>query len=164
MARGNETIVTANPRGVFEEGYVKAAQTFTPGMVVLRDASVALLNGKHTYKIYDEGADGEQPSGAFWVVTNLLNAMVGKTLSDTYAAGTRVSVYSPVAGEELNLLLADIAGTGDDHPLGQKLIVDTGTGKLIATTGSPETEVAQLLEVVTDPVADTPAWCQWSGH
>lgn len=164
MARGNETIVTANPRGVFEEGYVKTGQTFSPGMGVLRDASVALINGKHTYKLYDETADGDHPTGALWVVTNLLNALVGKTLSDTYAAGTRVSVYSPVAGEELNLLLKDIAGTADDHALGEKLVIDTGTGKWIATTGSPETEFAQLLEVVTDPAADTQAWCQWSGN
>jgi hypothetical protein len=164
VARGNEIVVTSNPRGVFEEGYVKSGQTFYPGMVVLRDTSVALKGGKHTYKIYDESADGDQPTGAFWVVTNGLLSLLGKLCSDSYAAGERVSLYSPVAGEELNLLLKDIAGTADDHAIGEKLVVDTATGKLIATTGSPETEVAQLLEAVTDPAADTLAWCQWSGH
>lgn len=164
MARGNETIVSSDPRGILTEGIVKAAETHYPGMVCLRDASVALVTGRHTYKIYDESADGDQPTGAFWVVTNLLGSLVGKTAAQSYAAGERASYYSPVAGEELNLLIKDIAGTGDDHALGEKLIVDTGTGKLIATTGSPETEVAQLLEVITDPTADTLAWCQWSGH
>lgn len=162
--RGTEIVVTDNPRGVFMEGYVKTGETHYPGMVVLRDASVALKAGRHTYKIYDETADGDQPSGAFWVVTHGLGMLIGKQASDSIAAGERAQYYSPVAGEELNLLLKDIAGTGDDHALGEKLMVDTGTGKLIATTGSPETEVAQLLEAVTDPTADTLAWCQWSGH
>lgn len=162
MARGNCIIVTANPRGVFEEGYVKTSQTFYPGMVVQRDASVALSGGVHTYKIYDRDADGDQPAGAFWVVME--NYLLGKTTADSYAAGERCFFYSPVAGEELNLLLLNIAGTADDHALGEILMVDDGTGKLIVTTGSPETEVAQLLEAVTDPVADTLAWVQWSGH
>ncbi len=133
-------------------------------MIVQRDATVALKAGKHTYKIYAPGTDGEQPLGAFWVVTNQYHSLVGKTMSDSYAAGSLMSVYSPVAGEELNLRLLDVAGTGDDHALSEKLMVDDATGKLIATTGSPETEVAQLLEVITDPTADTIAWCQWSGH
>lgn len=162
MARGNEIIVTSEPGGMFDEGLVKAAQTFYPGMVVLRDASVALVGGRFTYKIYDETADGDQPTGAFWVVTNLLQAMLGKLCSDSIAAGDRVMVYAPRPGEELNLLLKDISGTGDDHTKGEKLMVDTGTGKLIATTGTPETEIAQLLETITDPVADTLVWCQWA--
>jgi hypothetical protein len=162
MARGNCIIVTANPRGVFEEGYVATGETFYPGMIVQRDASVALRGGVHTYKVYDRAVDGDQPIGAFWVVYE--NGLIGRTTSDSYAAGERCFLYSPVAGEELNLLLLNISGTGDDHALNEILMVDDGTGKLIATTGSPETEVAQLLEVVTDPTADTLAWCQWSGH
>ncbi len=164
MARGNCIIVTGNPRGKFEEGYVKATQTFYPGMIVQRDATIALKSGVHTYKYYDRAADGDQPIGAFWVVTEDLNAKIGKPMTEAYAAGERCSLYSPFAGEELNLLLGDVSGTGDDHALDEILMVDDGTGKLVATTGSPETEVAQLLEVVTDPVADTLAWVQWSGH
>ena len=162
MARGNEIIVTANPRGVMQEGIVKAGQTFYPGMVVLRDASIPLISGRHTYKIYDESADGDQPTGAFWVVTNMLQAMLGKLCSDSIAAAERAIFYAPLAGEELNLLILNLSGTADDHALGEKLMVDTGTGKLIATTGTPETEIAQLLEVIIDPVADTLAWCQWA--
>lgn len=161
MARGNEIIVTADPKGQFQEGYVKTGQTFYPGMVVLRDASVALAGGVHTYKIYDESADGDQPTGAMWVVTNLLGALIGKIASDSIAAGERFMAYSPRSGEDINLLVANLSGTADDHALGEKLMVDTGTGKLIATTGTPEMEVAQLLEVITDPTADTLAWCQW---
>lgn len=162
MARGNMIIVTSNPRGVFEEGFVKTGETHQPGMIVQRDASVALIGGRHTYKIYSRDADGNMPAGSYWVVLN--DIMMGKLVSETIAAGERLFLYSPVAGEELNLLLLNISGTADDHALGEILMVDSGTGKLIATTGSPESECAQLLEAVTDPTADTLAWCQWTGH
>jgi hypothetical protein len=162
MARGNCIIVTADPKGQFEEGYVASGQTVYPGMILQRDASVALKGGRHTYKMYDRDADGNMPAGSYWVV--LEDSRVGKTTTDSFAAGERVFLYSPRAGEELNLLVSNIAGTADDHALGEILMVDDGTGELIATTGTPESEVAQLLEAITDPTADTLAWCQWTGH
>lgn len=160
MARGNNIIVTSNPKGLFEEGIIVSAEY--PGTIMQRDASVALVGGRHTYKVYTPGTDGEQPKGAFWVL--LADSLQGKTATDVYVVGARGFLYSPMAGEELNLLLANIAGTADDHALGEMLIVDNATGKLIATTGSPETEVAQLLEVITDPTADQLVWVQWTGH
>jgi len=162
MARGNEIIVNSNPRGVFEEGYVTTGETFIPGMVVQRDPTVALQGGRHTYKIYNRDADGDRPAGAFWVVTNLLGTLLGKTVTESIAAGGRVALYSPIRGEEINLLVGNLSGTSDDHVAGEILMVDDGTGKLIATAGTPETEVAQLLEAITDPTEDTLAWCQWS--
>lgn len=162
MARGNSIIVTAFPRGLMEEGYVAAGETFYPGMIVQQDPTVALKSGRHTYKIYDRGADGDHPAGAFWVVTERLQALQGKTTTDSYAAGERCSLYAPAHGEELNLIVENLAGTADDHSLGEILMVNDGSGKLIATTGTPETEVALLLEAITDPTADTLAWCRWA--
>ncbi len=164
MARGNCIIVSANPKGKFTEGKVAAGQTFYPGMIVQPDFTVALSSGRHTFKIYDRAADGDQPQGAFWVVTGRLEQSLGLPVSTAIAAGSHTEFYSPFAGEELNLLLLNIAGTGDDHAAGEILMVDDGTGKLIATTGSPETEVAVLKETVTDPTADTLSWCEWTGH
>lgn len=162
MARGNEIIVTADPEGAFMEGWIAASTTPKPGTIMQIDPTVALKAGRHTYKAYTPGADGEQPLGPFWVL--LADQLQGKLVSDAYAAGDRAFLYSPLPGDELNLLVANLAGTADDHALGEKLMVDTGTGLLIATTGSPETEVAVLLEVITDPTADTLAWVMWSGH
>lgn len=162
MARGNSIIVSANPRGVFEEGYVATGETFYPGMVVQRDASVALTSGRHTYKLFNRDADGDRPEGAFWVVRE--NGLLGLPATSSYAAGEKCFLYAPLPGEELNLLIKNLSGTADDHALGEILIVDDTSGMLIATTGSPETEVAQLLEAITDPTADTLAWCQWTGH
>lgn len=160
MARGNNIIVTSDPKGQFTEGIIATAEK--PGTIMQRDASVALKSGRHTYVVYGPGADGEQPLGAFWVL--LADKLQGKAATDAYTAGDRGFLYAPQDGDELNLLLANISGTADDHPLGEKMMVDNGTGKLIVTTGSPETEVAQLLEVVTDPTADQLVWVQWSGH
>lgn len=167
MARGQCIFVSTGQGSepVETEGYVATGETFRPGMVVQRDPTVALKQGRHTYKIYNRDADGDQPAGAFWVVTEKLCGMRGEPMSTgTYAAGERVSLVAPLPGNELNLLISNIAGTGDDHTAGEILMVDDATGELVATTGSPETEVAQLLETITDPVADTLAWCQWSGH
>jgi hypothetical protein len=160
MARGNEIIVSSEPQGKFKEGYIKADQTvLVPGTVWQIDATVALRGGRHTYKVYQPGADGENPLGDYWVL--LPDHLQGKTATDAYTAGERAFFYSPCSGEELNLIVANIAGTADDHSAGEKMMLDTGTGKLIATTGSPENEVAVLKEDITDPTADTLAWVEW---
>jgi len=164
MARGTGTpiIVSADPQGKFMEGIIGSGMTPKPGTIMQRDASVALKSGRHTYVVYNRDADGNLPAGSYWVLLN--DTLQGRAVTTAYAAGERCFLYSPRAGEELNLLLLDVAGTGDDHTIGEILMVDDGTGKLIATTGSPESEVAQLLETVTDPVADTLAWVQWTGQ
>lgn len=162
MARGNEIIVTANPKGNFLEGYIATGETPKPGTVLQIDPTVALKNGRHTWKIYNRDADGNRPVGPLAVL--LPDHLQGKTATDAYAASTRCFLYCPLPGDELNMLLLDIAGTGDDHSAGELLIVDDGTGKLIATTGSPECEPFVLLEDVTDPEADTLAWVMYSGY
>ena len=162
MARGNETIVSANPRGVFMEGIIGAGLTPKPGTVMQIDPTVALSGGRHTFVLYNADADGGRPKGPIYVLRS--NDLVGKTQSDAYAAGERAYLYTPVAGEELNMRLADVAGTADDHTAGEMLIVDDGTGLLIATTGTPESEPFQLLETVTDPTEETVAWCMYTGY
>lgn len=162
MARGSRIIVSANPRGVFMEGYIASGETPKPGQILQIQSATALKGGRHTFELYNADADGGRPKGPFYVL--LEDSYQGRTVDDAYAAGERCFLYTPLPGEELNLLIANIAGTGDDHTKGEMLIVDDTTGKMIATTGSPETEVAQLLETITDPTADTLAWCIWTGH
>lgn len=162
MARGNRIVVSSEPKGHFMEGYIASGETPKPGTIVQRDATVALKGGRHTYKIYNRDADGNLPQGPYYVLME--DYLQGKTPSDAYAEGERCFLYCPLAGDELNLIVGNIAGTADDHALGEILMVDDGTGKLIVTTGTPESEVAVLLEAITDPTADTLAWVQWTGH
>lgn len=162
MARGSRIIVSADPKGKFTEGVLATGEK--PGTIMQIDPTVALAGGRHTFKVYDRAADGDQPAGAFWVLTEHLQALQGKTALDAYTAGDRGSLYAPQDGEELNLLFGNAAGTADDVALGDIMMVDDGTGKIITTTGTPETEVAVALEAIVDPVADQLLWVQWSGH
>lgn len=162
MARGNRIVVSECAYGRHMEGIIAAGETPSPGMIVQIQAATALQGGRHTWEIYNADADGGRPKGPYIVLKEDL--LQGKTTADAYAAGARAFGYVPLPGDELNLLLLNISGTADDHPLGEILIVDDTTGKLIVTTGSPETEVAMLLEAVTDPTADTLAWCIWTGY
>lgn len=163
MARGNCIKISPCTKGHDVEGIIGAGLTPKPGTIMQLQPATSLIGGRHTWELYNADASGGRPKGPFIVL--LENAYRGKTVSDAYDAGERAFGYIPVAGDELNLLLADVAGTGDDHTKGEMLIVDDTTGKMVATTGSPETEVAMLLETPpADPTEDYLAWCQWTGY
>ena len=163
MARGNEIIVSANPRGVFHEGVIGLGLTPKPGTIMQIQTSAGISDdGRMTWELATPGTDGYRPIGPLAVL--LHDSLRGKLTTDAYAAGDRCFLYTPVAGEELNCLLGDVGGTGDDHSFGEVLIVDTGTGELIATTGSVESEPFILLEDVTDPTADTLAHVMYTGY
>lgn len=162
MARGsNQITVSSELRGSFMEGFIKTSQTFYPGMLVQKDPSVALRQGRHTYKLADMAATGDPTPGPLYVVLN--DYLRQGLVTDSFAAGERCFLYLPKAGDELNLLVKNLTGTADDHPLAEGLMVDDGTGKLVVTDAAQKT-VAQLLEAITDPTADTLAWCEWRGN
>lgn len=162
MARGNSIIVSANPRGVFMEGVLGAGLTVYPGTVVQIQPATALVGGRHTFEVYNADADGGRPKGPIYIVRE--DGLQGRVMTTPYTAGERLFLYTPLPGEELNLMVGDVAGTGDDHTKGEMLIPDDTTGEFVATTGSPEIECAQLLETLTDPAADQLAWCIWTGY
>lgn len=153
MSRGNAIIVSANPNGKFDEGKISGA--LKPGTHVQIKASAGLGDdGTWTYEVYNPGTDGERRP----VIVLLPDKYQGKLSTDAYVDGDRCWVYFPEAGDELNVLKLDVAGTGDDFAIGDQLILDTGTGKVILTTGSPEDEPYTCLETVTDPTADQLVW------
>ncbi len=165
MSRRNR-IVLFPDRGVPFEGIIKTGETFYPGMIVQIDPTVALVDNKHTCKIFDRAADGDRPAGPFIVVCEDLK--IGQTITDAYPVGSsalqRFVGFIPWPGAELNLLYKNVSGTADDVIAGDLLIVDDGTGKMIVTTGSPQCEPAMALEALTDPTADALLWCAWSGR
>lgn len=159
MAKGNEIIVSANPRGVFLEGTISGA--LKPGTVVQIDVSEGIDDrGNFTWEAYNTSADGEQRM----IAVLLPDTLRGKLATEAYTDGDHCFVYIPAAGEQLNMLIGDVAGTADDHAFGELLIVDDGTGELVATTGTPESEPFMLLEAITDPTADTLAHCIYTGY
>lgn len=156
-SRGNKVIITAQPQGQKLEGVISG--TPKPG-TVMEIQTVYYQGNRHLWRVYQPGTDGERR-----VIAVLLeDDYQGKTMDDAYVDGTRGFLYVPQAGEELNMRLKDVSGTADDHTALEMLIVDTGTGLLIATTGSPESEPFQILQTVTDPTADFLAPCMYTGY
>lgn len=158
MASGNEIVVSSEPAGKFKEGIISG--TPKPGTCMQLKANVAPIGGRFTYEVYNPGADGEQRE----VLVLLADQLQGKTATDAYVDGQRGFLYAPAAGDELNMIVANISGTADDHTIGEMLMIDNGTGKLVVTTGSPEMESFQLLEAITDPTVDTLAHVEYTGH
>jgi hypothetical protein len=160
MARGNRVVVNPDAKGAYEWGYVATAEY--PGTIMQLDPSVALKAGKHTWVPYSRDADGNHPKGPFAVIVEDLYQ--GKAATAAHVAGEICKMYIPLPGDEINLLFGNAAGTADDIALGDILMVDSGTGKVVETTGTPETEVAVALEAITDPVADQLLWTRWTGY
>ncbi len=157
MASGNEIIVSANPRGVFLEGWISGA--LKPGQCMQVKAGVAAVGGNFTYEKAAPSADGEQME----VIVLLPDRLQGKLETEAYVDGDRCFMYCPAMGELLNMRVLDIAGTGDDHAIGDKFMIDNTTGLLIVTTGTPESEPFKCMEVATDPTADALLLCMYTG-
>ena len=159
MAKGNEIIVTSEPHGRFIEGTVSG--TPKPGTCMqIKAATAADANGRHTWEVYNRAADGNQ----YLVAVLLPDHYRGKLVSDAYVTGDHCFLYCPLPGDELNMLVANIVGTSDDFAVGDLLIIDDGTGKLIATTGTPEAEPFEVLETKAALTADTLVWCHFTGY
>ena len=158
MASGNGIVVSSEPRGRFDECIISG--TPKPGTCMSRLAATEPVGGRYTYEAYNPSADGEQLA---WGVL-LPDDNQGRAATAAYAAAERGFLYFPVNGDELNCLVANIAGTGDAFAIGDKLMIDDGTGKLIATTGSPETESFEVLETKAALTADTLVHVQYNGN
>ena len=148
-ARNNVIILTADPKGTFLEGVISG--TPKPGTMVEMVPSTGAFfsGGRHQYRAATPGSNGKRG-----LVAILLPDMLqGKLITDAYVDGTRCFIYCPIAGEELNILLADVAGTGDDHTVGERLMVQNGTGKFLVVTGTVH-EAFQLLSASSNVTAD----------
>lgn len=161
MARGTEIIVSAEPKGHFVEGVIGAGLAPLPGTIMQIQFATALVGGKHTWELYNADADGGRPKGPMIVL--LPDRLQGRLHTTAYAAAERAFGYIPLPGDELNLLIANVSGTAT-IAAGTTLIVQDTTGEMIATTGSPETEPAMLLEALVDIAADQLGWCIWTGY
>ena len=147
MASGNKIVVTPYPKGVFLEGRIRGPES--PGIMVQIDVSESAISGRFQWEPYDQAVDAQMGL----VAILLEDELQGKVNSAAYVDGDRCFMYCPIPGEEMNIMLQDLSGTGDDHSLGDRVIVDDGTGKFIATTGTAadKSEPFILLEAVVDP-------------
>ena len=154
----NTIIVSNDPRGRFFEGIIDG--TPKPGTVMQLKAAVEPVNGKHTWEVFNGAADGEQTL----IVVLLEDQLQGIGVGTAYVSGTLGRLYCPLPGDELLMLLLDVAGTGDTRAIGDKYMVDDGTGKLVVTTGSPEAEPFLLLETLSALTADALAHVMFTAY
>lgn len=161
MSTKDRIIISDDPKGVFREGIING--TPKPGTVMQIKNAVEPISGAYQFEVYNRDADGNRPKGPLWVL--LEDYGNGRTIDDAYVDGDRCRCYCPAPGEVLNMLIANIAGTGDTFAIGDILMVDDGTGKLIAEGGGPESHPFMMGETVgTALTADDHKECFYAGH
>lgn len=170
MAKGLSIVVSADPRGVFLEGIISG--TPKPGTCMQVKAATAPVGGRFTFEVVSRSSGA---IGPIWVlreddfqgkvgVSNVAAYTGGPPApGDAYVSGTRGFLYAPVAGEDLNMIVASVSGTADDVAIGDLFGVQTATGKLLANSAFASAPF-QALEVVTDPTADYMLWCKYLGN
>jgi len=154
-ARGRKILISAHPQGKFLEGTIYG--TPKPG-TCLSIKTPFYEGGWHQWEPFTA------TSGHKRLVAVLLeDSLQGKTIDDAYVTGTRALIYVPQPGEELNMLISDVSGTGDSHAVLEQLMIETVTGKLIADS-SGESEPFTLLTALTALTADVLAPCVYTGY
>lgn len=154
----NTIILSDAPKGRFLECIVSG--TPKPGTCMQVKAATAKVNGRHTWEVFNGAADGERT--LFAVL--LEDKYQGGLITDAYVDGARGFLYFPINGDELNMLVANISGTSDSFAIGAKMMIDDGTGLLIATTGTPESEPFVVMETKAALTADTHVHCMYSNY
>lgn len=155
------------PRGVFEHVYITG--TPKPGTCMEIKPSTAPIGNVFNYAVYGTQAhssghyvenDGDRKA----VAILLEKDDEAKIYSDAYVAGDMGKIYWPVMGEWFNMLVEDVSGTGDDFIIGEELMIDNGTGKLLTADSDAQAHPFTSLEAVTDPAADHWMWCRFNGE
>lgn len=169
MAQGNRIIVSPYPMGRFEE--IIVVGTPKPGThMELVPTTNALVGGRRqmepagtTAAAGSQGMNADADNIPICVLLCFADHAAcppGLGPTDAYVTLSRGAVYYPQAGEEMNLLFQNVSGTADDVRIGDKMIVDDGTGKILVSTGSVESESWESQETLTDPTADQLIWCK----
>ncbi len=172
MSLGSGIIISAGagaPRGQFDEGFLGVnSGTLKAGIVMEMDDSIAAVGGRFAWQPYGttgaSGGQGVSNDGDRKVIAILLPYdTTGGVRATDQTTGSRCKLYFPQMGEEFNMLMEDVAGTGDDFFIGEELMVDDGTGKLLTADSDAEGHPFTCLETITDPQADHWAHVRFNG-
>ncbi len=153
MVSQNTIVLSSPAKGVFMEGTLSGVAK--PGQMLQIKAGTLSL-GRPTFEPYNQTGDGYRASGPMILCENWL---LGVPVTTAFADGERVQVYIPQTGEEINVLAANLTGTGsgtdDAFAAGDKLMPDDGTGKFVKATGTVETAPFTVMSTVTAITSDT---------
>ncbi len=168
--KGTKILAADQPKGTHLEGIIAVGSTPKPGVVMEIDYGVEPVAGLHAWQPYGttaaSGGQGVAADGDRKVVAVLLeDHNQGKIYSDAYAAGDRCRLYFPLPGETLNMIVQVQSGTGDTFEIGQEMMVDDGTGKLLEADSDAESHPFTMLETeVTALAADELKWVLFTGY
>ena len=156
--KGTRVLITGEPKGRFIEGIVSG--TPSPGTLMEVVAATEPVQGDYTWQVYQPGTDGEQR-----LMAVLLERGEGYNYETAYTTAYKCFLYIPLPGDEINMLVrAAGTATSDSQAIGDIYIADTGTGLLVATTGTPESECFVCMETVSDVVTGgTMVHCMFTG-
>jgi hypothetical protein len=157
MARGNEIVITANPKGNFIEGVIN--DTSKPGTIMQVQAATEMVSGEHTWVAAAPGTDGKK----VLVAVLLSDDLQGFGPSQAYVAGTRGRMYCPVPGDDINVRVGEVAGTGNTFAIGDRFIIDAESGLLVPESGSPQDTIFVCMETITQAAGGTLVWCRYLG-
>lgn len=159
MARGNEIIVSGFPRGTFYEGII--GDTSKPGTCMQIQAGTAAQGGIFTWVKATPPADG----ASLLIAILLPDRNQGKTATDAYVSGTRCFLYSPIAGEDLNVLIGG-AGPTESFAIGDRLAIASNgnvdkVGNLAPPSSIPASVPFICQETVTAVTVPYLAWVKF---
>lgn len=127
MALGRSIVLTVEAKGQRFEG--TAAEIISPGMGVAVTAATEPVGGRHSL----------DAAGTNSVGVADIDFLQGKTNASAYAVADRVFAYTPLPGDELNLLFKASEGAqaiadevGFEAATG--LLVSAGTGYIVMET------------------------------
>jgi hypothetical protein len=164
--KGTRILVSSPTRGVYEDIIVHG--TPKPGTCMEIVPATEPIGNVFEYAVYGtQAASGDKfvtADGNRKAVAILLEKdQEGKTYNDAYVDGDRGRIYWPAMGEQFNMLVENQSGTGDSFAIGDEMMIDDGTGKLLAVS-SPEAAPFTILETLAALTADTWAWCRFNGE
>lgn len=151
-------IVSSNPQGRRVTG--KLSGTAKPGTCHTVKAATEPENGRFTYEPYNRAGDGDQAP----IAVLLEDLLSGKLVSTAGVSGDYREFYYPEPGDLLQMRLQNVAGTGDTFAIGDELMVDDGTGTLIAATGEEANPFNVRETVGTALTADTLVLVEFTGY
>ena len=158
MANGNEIVVSAERNGRTISGFLLGV--IYPGTWVELDPAVEPIGGKFTYRVYQPGTSGQSRQA---LIVDI-DKSGGRPATAAYASGDLANLYAPVNGEELNILVQDVAGTGDTYAIGDLLTGITGTGLFVKTTEDAVKQIPFIcLETLTALTANKLVWARYTG-
>lgn len=154
--RGSKILINANSRGRRDEGTI--TDTSKPGTHMEIVPATAMIAGRFSYRACSAAAGAKGPR-----IVLLENWVVGKIYSDAYAANERCFLYWPEVGDELNLILGDVAGTGDAAIAIGDVYGVNNDGKLKRNSSYTSTPYQAQEAVAAGLTADYLLWVAYRG-